>query len=460
MQDGFYQIIESFGGAHYFDPNYSQPFTYVGVLFCCQRFDEAMQHLWACKKRFAAAQFTVLLLHYGLRLPWTSPSSSPSLLPLDMLQRWLSTCPPTFLKSVSDILLVIHNAVREQLFLHLVDAHIVEVFKRIQQQFLMDLWGQYFHRIVKLKRGGAENSRDCIHFLVGASLDDGMRNCRRAGGYLDKFTASVFAHHGQFIDEVLFRTANAILVEISGDTVTVQAIQDAMQEEAMYLLMLVGRYGDLLAAMCRCCMLVLNSIMQAVIASYGTTPGGLYQATPPADMIAQITQDKWIQLSRQFYAKYLENGYGMVVRELQSNRQEEILFVFETMLRLVEFCVNAAQNKWVDALSIIDSMGMLPTKKSDVLTKAEMLMRTHKFLRALVGNTLLLSVKCTKSLVQAHVMAKRGLTPTTQLGDTSVPVLSERALAAYQLSEMMRGQGGISSEIALEIHTVCNSITW
>lgn len=55
------------GGADYF--NESNCFVYCKVLLCCQRYGEAILHLWRQRKALAAVHLTVICLHYGLVLP-------------------------------------------------------------------------------------------------------------------------------------------------------------------------------------------------------------------------------------------------------------------------------------------------------------------------------------------------------------------------------------------------------
>ena len=57
------------GGADYFDPHRTAPFTYALILFCCHRFGEAICHLWQTRRSFPAIHLLIVCLHYGLVLP-------------------------------------------------------------------------------------------------------------------------------------------------------------------------------------------------------------------------------------------------------------------------------------------------------------------------------------------------------------------------------------------------------
>jgi hypothetical protein len=70
-------LIQEYGGADYFDQDRSTPFKYATVLFCCQRYGDAISHLWVTGKTIPAVHLTVVCLHYGLILPFLPLNQNP-----------------------------------------------------------------------------------------------------------------------------------------------------------------------------------------------------------------------------------------------------------------------------------------------------------------------------------------------------------------------------------------------
>ena len=77
------ELIYSYGGMQYFDPNYDQPYKYALLLCLCHRFGDAIMHLYAASstavgggnnlegsnKLFPVVHALLPMLHYGLILP-------------------------------------------------------------------------------------------------------------------------------------------------------------------------------------------------------------------------------------------------------------------------------------------------------------------------------------------------------------------------------------------------------
>lgn len=127
------------GGADYFDPGMATPFIYSLILFCCQRFDEGIAHLWHAGRAFPAIHLLEIGLHFGLILPHLSlsPSNGSSLssdnisgdsTPASLLSLWITSKNiPLDACQRADYLLSLNS--QWVSFVRELDAQVLEVYR-------------------------------------------------------------------------------------------------------------------------------------------------------------------------------------------------------------------------------------------------------------------------------------------------------------------------------------------
>lgn len=515
-----HEMIESFGGQAYFDPNYAQPFTYVNVLLCCQRYGEAVMHLWVAGKAFAAVQLLTVCVYYGLLIPHakllkqdtaaanmyrTSNSSSKMLqdfTPISMVQLWVQSYIANYPVHVVEYLVVLQ---RNSWFEHLGDvcnATQKEKHRIESQRELEAMWVAYLQQVLEVdhKRMSAgtvgHKNREFLTVLIGSSVDDSTRDCRRARtGYLDNY-ASYFPS-SDYVNAVISQVAHLLLDEYKQNNRAAAlssshiVMQGRYEEDALHLFTLAGKYVEVTDELCR----HLASILSSAVTATTNTSGGGGHNSPVNVNITLLPNPKaqgssngsntakaayWVEKCHTFYSKYVQGGSGMVMRSLTSQNRLDLPQSLEALLTVTSLFDNYAHGQYAEVMNIVDRLGVLPTSSAEVTVKAEGYHGMDKYMKSIMSDVLLVAMQCIKIVYDHYNVVKRGqslfvgggsaTSGQSILGgsnsdavvasdtDRIIANLQDRSKMLYMYVEVVKARGWSKPEYIAHIHRICHTI--
>jgi len=359
-----------YGGPDYFDEDRSNPFRYAMVLSCCQRYGDAIAHLWRCNKAIPAVHLIVAALHYGLVLPHLPLHMNPSL-PMVMGGKTyfnLNQQEPTpadalqlFLKSS---LLSKHPAVAVDYFVSLdsnwmnhafMDSDAKEVSKVKCQSIVTSIFEGF---LVQL-------SRDQLSEVVGTPIpmQHNSRVTRTSGGRLDDY----FSAHQ--IDLLLNSCAFNLL--------TYQ--KDI--ESAIYFYELAGQHTEVMEQLC----IQLTNVFM---------PPQLHSADASSIKLYECKRDKWRSISKQFIVESLQTSssadqLNAVYGGLSALRDS--LLIIMSLLEFVDV-VHSADVDYIKALAVLDKHNILPTNEQQIDHFSSL---NNPYLRRIMDDVLVVAMECT-----------------------------------------------------------------
>lgn len=297
--------------------------SYIIVLMCCQRFQEAVLLLWNSAKGFIAAHTTVVLLYYGVILPHIpfdgsategSFAGRSTLAPYSLILNWLK---------ISRLVFASPSVALD--YIMCLDAKWTEgagkLSPRVKEAFLADS--------KKCFRDSLEQfilllDRDRLTVIVGESREDGPTDARKAGGEIERyFTAEEKS-------DILRRCAFTALSNR----------QDV--ERAIYLFLLSGHYAEVVEEFCKRLSCVLPVAADAEERAF------------------------WVKTATNFYSKYIGGGTGRVFQKLQASGSTASAKALELLLNLATMMNLLADNRFEEGMSILDELHILPKNESEV----------------------------------------------------------------------------------------------
>ena len=334
----FYELIQEYGGADYFDEDRSNPFKYATVLFCCQRYGDAISHLWLTNKTIPAVHLTVLCLHYGLVLPFVPLNQNPYH-PLAANTHHASVEP-----SPVSIL---------QIFM---DSNIFQFYPEIKVDYAISLDSNWLQQaagldseikeVSKLKSQSittsvlenllASSEQSQLDVIVGKLIDSDSMNgghvttagggLFRTGGRLDEYI------EGPQIDSILSRTAYNLLTQ-SGNA-----------ESAIYIYQLAGRYSEVLEELCSQLSCYLMSSNTAVSHSPG---------------------QYWKSFAETFIKKYIKAN-SAVMYNLKQTGSQGLVDSLIILTKLYDVVSSYQSSKFDIVLDLLDSLNLFPSREEEI----------------------------------------------------------------------------------------------
>ena len=334
-----YNQISAMGGADYF--NESNCFVYCKVLLCCQKYGEAILHLWKQRKALTAVHLAVVCLHYGLILPHRpltySPTSPSAVAPLR---------PP--LGAMTDpsaaALLRVYNAPPFLLdypeeavdYLLTLDSKwqvgiqgLSEVLLASERlQFEATKTSEFTTLLTSVGRAQLTKLVGSLEPIVGAGgLGRGGQFVGRGHGYLDRYLPREDVHF------LLAKAAHYLLTQTRDSQGAVHAFQ------------LAGRFEDAIEEM-------VNQVGQVLV-----PPAG-------AAVSAVALREQWVHQCKSFNDTALGGRMHLapLLQRLNTgsrpNRLETLAATLEVMLGLCSFVDAYCQTRYRDALSVLDAMDL------------------------------------------------------------------------------------------------------
>lgn len=378
-------LVMEYGGCDYFDADRSNPFRYAMVLSCCQRFGDAIAHLWQCNKAIPAVHLIVAALHYGLILPHLPLHMNPSL-PMVMggktyfnLNQQEPTPADVLQLFVKSSLLNKHPVIAVDYLVSLdsnwlVHATIESDAKDISKVKCQSIVTSVFEGFLM------QLSRDQLGEVVGTPLPMTMQSntprvnktSRTSGGRLDDY----FSAHQV---DMLLNSCAFNLLTYHKDV-----------ESAIYYYELSGQLTE---AMEQLCIQLTNVFMPPQLQS--TT------ADAASTQLYQGTRDKWRAISKQFIIEFLQTSSSSSYSSVdQSNAASsdflalrDSLLVIMSLMEFVDDVVHSSADvDYTQALAVLDKHNILPTNEQQIDHFSSI---NNPYLRRIMDDVLIVAMDCT-----------------------------------------------------------------
>ena len=409
------------------------PFVYAKVLLCCQRYGDAVEYLWRKQQGFAAVHLMVVCLHYGLILPHRKLTENPRYVgaggsaifsasqmnrvptPATLFRQYttspfsldypeeacdylmcLNSCWAAGLQSSRSCInpdprfweaeRIASETVLAQEFTHLlVSLHRPQLTKLCGEVRCEDA-ASNASSMASTGREAKSRSSDANVGTNRSSNSASGRNgrlsgrsrgrdpqgpaleyvSRRSRGYLDTHIVDP-----ALVDHLLCRAAYMLLIELHNP------------ENGIYLYQLAGRYADVITEL-------MNQLSEL--------------AVPPRHASQRAF---WKDMAMSFFNKHLKRGTGPVVLLLEEEEQLGLVKAFETLLSLCGFFDLVSEGKFRDALSLVDSMDIVPKTTEDVQRLVFRVKELDSCLRKGLDALLLQTMECTYQVYLRHKDEKR-----------------------------------------------------
>lgn len=418
-----FELVLEFGGPDYFDEDRSNPFRYAMVLVCCQRYGDAIAHLWQCNKVLPAVHLACAALHYGLILPHVPLDMNPAH-PMIMGGRFVTGAsyattqdptPASVLQFfVSTPLVAAYPAVAADYVVSLdsnwlshaqgLDSELKESSKLKSQSLVSGVLESFVTSL----------TRDQLAEIVGTPATSagatagGMRGATRtSGGRLDDYLSPTQ------VDLLLARSAYHLLT------------QRKEAEAAIYLYLLSGRYQEAVEEMC--------TQLAAVLVPPSNQPRG---------QGFESKREHWRKLSEDFIEKYVRGADGaaagntVVVHALTVSGGRALIDTLLLLNGLFLFVDNvySANGNAGQSLKMLDQLQVFPANEQQVDNFAAF----SPFLRPVMDDLLLVVMECITKSYQAAQLERTRSTTSSGAGyfaglltdkDVQIRALKQRAAA-------------------------------
>jgi len=430
-----FEMMLEYGGPDYFDEDRTNPFRYAMVLICCQRFGDAIAHLWQCNKIVPAVHLTCAALHYGLILPHVPLDMNPAH-PMVMGSRFVhgsayattqDPTPASILQFFTSTPVVqAHPAVAVDYLIALdsnwlthaqgLEAELKESLKLKSQAVVSAVLESFI----------ASLTREQLNEVVGEPTDgkidvhvQTMRGNMRTHGRLDDYLSPAQ------VELLLARTAYHMLT------------QRKEAEAAVYLYLLAGRYSELVEELC-------TQLSGVLVPHSGRRGAQSHNAE---------ARTQWHTLAENFIERYLQpaaNGepQSAVLYALTQSGGRGLIDALLLLTNTFKFVDAVCQGevKPMQALHTLDNLLVLPVAPEQVATCAEF----SPFLRPVMDDLLIMAMECTTNARQ-QLQVERVEQQATTSGasnfaglhtdkDIQISALKQRAVALAAFAQKIRGK--------------------
>lgn len=340
----------------HFDAHRNNPLKYTLALLCCHRNGDAVSHLWQASKFLPAVHIAVVCTHYGLLLPHLPLSQNP-LFPHPMLSSDRSAGGEQ-LMTLPTMLQLYLNVQSQRMFPELCADFFISVDVNWYQNISADFDKSVFEtNIVK-----SRNAFSTLFESFLMALDQGSLT-RLVGEPSLEGKPSV-----GYLDQVLDRDIIHILLARCAFEV-LHVKRDP--ETAIYFYKLSGRFLDALDE--------LSTQLAGVV----TTKEG-------------SAREHWLKLATEFFDTYVRLGTGPLAEAVQQNGRTDLLNTFLQLLNVSSFISSYVEGNYLEALHIIDELGLLPSSESDVMNATQTILQLppNAKIFSVLDDILLLTMEC------------------------------------------------------------------
>ena len=442
-----FQFIQEYGGADYFDSDRNSPYKYASVLFCCQRFGDAINHLWQANKSFVAAHLAVLCLHYGLILPHVALTQNPphplvsGAYPMgDVIDPTPAQLLSIFLRN--DALQANYPEICIDYLISLdcnwlmhaqgLENEMKEVQKLKAQATISSTLETFLLDIAAY--GSASGNKDELNKVAGRPIDDAA-----TGGAGNRLHTSGISRSPGRIDDYL--DSGQVNLLLSRCAFYLLSKKDA--ELAIHFFLLSGRYPEVVEELC-------NELCTYFVPAVGEEDKNYVHAR-------QRQRQHWRSIAESFIKQYLSGSSGSpssIYRMLVQNGQQELIDSLLTLLGLYQFIDLALLpagitdiSQSASAISAIDQLNVLPTAEEHV----KVFGAVKPLLRRVFDDVLLTTMDCIRKEYLA-LKSTRYSQPTSMPGlasssafaglhtsrDSQIIALKERSRAILQYASKVK----------------------
>ena len=399
-----------YGGPDYFDEDRSSPFRYCMVLCCCQRFGDAIAHLWHCNKLLPAAHLAAAALHYGLVLPYAPLDMNPAH-PMVMGARSINGAsygasqqdptPATVLQFfTSTPLLQGRPAVAVDYLMsldsnwlahaqHGMDAELKEALKLKSQAVVSGVLEAFITVL----------SREQLQEVVGEPAD-----FSGSGGRYVSSSSGGWARTGGRLDDYLGASQVELLLTRSAYHMLTQRREP---EAAIHLYLLAGRYAEVLQELCSQLVGVLIPQVTAdrSIMAFGGSPRARSQQQRVHSH--EVSRAQWRTMGEHFIEQYLQvqEGNSVVLKSLTQSGDRALvdsLLLLNGLFAFVD-AVYSNEGSPAQALRMLDQLQVLPAAEEqvDVCAASSSSAAADPSLRHVLDDVLVMAMECTATAYHA-----------------------------------------------------------
>lgn len=484
-EDDFYSTIESYGGQAYFDPNYDSPYTYVNVLLCCQRFGEAVLHLWICGKTFAAMQLLMSCVYYGVLQPHTKllyqvnraaggntyQQALYDCTSISLFETWMKGFINNFPLEMVPYLVILQYTQGYMSYLSHCSGSIKEHMILATNKLSKQLWIDYLLKVVELdtKNRHANKNSNYVTQLVGDSVDDGNRDCRRSGrdGIVDKYVQ--YYPNLRTIDELLVQCASILLAQSKSDSLNYVVLQGDNEENGYHLYMLSGRYVEIVEELCRHMCKILSDSVQigtsTAIASNAENQWNVKVNMLSKSVDSNSDNEFWLHKCHAFFRKYIEGGHGVILKELSASSENglELAKTLEGLLIIASIYDNYDHRHYNEVLDITQQLNIFPINENEVIMKSTNYYGLNKYIKYIVSDLCLINCIAIKILYDQCLMEKRGKSLFVGIGGTNasqsnndvmIQNLQQYCKFIYMFVENIKSRGLAKPDVVAHIHRI------
>lgn len=383
-ESDFFDLVLKYGGAEHFDSDRTCPYRYATVLFCCQRFGDAIAYLWAANALIPAAHLTVVCLHYGLILPHMPLTQNPAHAlvsnrtvgvsndptPAYLLQTFIdATVFCTLPKIAVDYLVSLDS--NWLTFAQGMDSEYRDAC-RLKSQAAVSTALENF--IISLRQ---DQLADVVGILQATPYNRGQFNQRtgRSAGRLDDYLDS------KQIESLLARIAYHLLTQ-RGDA-----------EGAIYLYQLGGRFVEATEELC-------NQLAKHMIG------GSVRSISRDVSSLGVSGREKWRAAGQKYASEHFDNSTSnpsIVLASLEHGGKVDLVETLYILLQLYSFVDLYNEGRHGDAIDLMDTLRIIPVDEESVELLQGMM---RPFLRIVADDLLLMSMDCIRNVMGA-VKAER-----------------------------------------------------
>jgi hypothetical protein len=453
---GLFELILEYGGADYFDESRSNPFRYAMVLVVCQRYGDAIMHLWQGNKEFAAAHLTAAALHYGLVLPHVPLNMNP-IHPMIMGGRYLLGGAATAAQEPTPSAVLVYFASTPAARQH----------PAVASDYLLSLDSNWLQHAQGLEASLRDAMKSRSQAAVGSVLETFVCQLNRGeleevcGAPVNNARPGVGLALGRprtlgRLDDYLKETQVGLLLSRSA----YHLLARKETEAALHLYLLAGRYCEVVEELCAQTAAVL--VPHFVDERARGAPALLGSPTPRSgagagvgrtlDRAFMVRREKWRVLVEEFIDCYLRDSDGPTPTPTPAMRSltaagarvaVDSLVVLASLFPFVDAVV-FEQLEPAQALRVLDELQLLPSAVPEVEAFSSAL---SPLLRGVVDDLLLIAMECTVKAFQSVQARERGYDVNGGGGGASVASkelqlqsLHSRASALSAYAQRVRGR--------------------
>ena len=407
-EKNFYETVVSCGGQSYFDPEYATPFLYVNVLLVCQRYAEAIAHLWIAGQQFASVQLASVCIHHGVILPHQVISTSGinagastgehRLTAITMLLEWAHPYIKHYFMEISEyILLFYQDAWLHQLIqCNVAPAH-VEKLKLQFDQSCMDMWVKYI--LVVMEKDPNYKNIGLLFNSFHTSIISGD-----ATTPLTTTRSSVYPQKGyvaRMVDLAIERLSSMVKHQHN-----VNDPQIRMKFDSMFFLFVQNqRYGDIAQLLSKNVAHALSSsicvnkpIMNLLITMTNSI------CNQGVDASANTSNSYWLTKAMEFHQNFIATGSPVVAASITNDTAHTL----ETLLNVSQCYDLYVKQQYNDIIVCMDNIGLIPKNCSEIAIKGEKYLHINEYLCSVMSDILILTTYAIKGLYELYIHESRG----------------------------------------------------